>query len=77
MENVEFLLKKIESDNLWTCELELKRNELLLSSGKIDSNLYFIVSGSLRLYVSEEAEDEVGTPADADDDWSETRTPFP
>jgi CRP-like cAMP-binding protein len=57
MENAECLLQKIESDNLWTGELELKRNELLLSSGKIDSNLYFIVSGSLRLYVSEETEE--------------------
>lgn len=57
MENTEFLLNKIQSDDLWTDELELKRNELLVSAGKIDSNLYFIVNGSLRLYVAEEAEE--------------------
>jgi len=57
MEGADFLLHQIESNDLWTDELELKRNELLLTKGKIDSNLYFIISGSLRIYVSNENEE--------------------
>ena len=56
MEESEFLLHQIESNNLWTNELELKRNQLLLTKGQINSNLYFIISGSLRIYFSDEYE---------------------
>ena len=57
MKEGEILLNEIISNDLWTGEIELARNELLLTKGKIDSNLYFIVSGSLRIFVSNENEE--------------------
>lgn len=51
------LFNKIEKDNLWESEIEINRNEFLKTKGSIDTNLYFIEEGSLRIFVIEEFEE--------------------
>lgn len=55
----EFLLmmENIERENLWDKEFDLGRNEYLKVKGSIDTNLYFIASGSLRIFVVDEQEE--------------------
>lgn len=51
MSPIQVLLESIESKQLWDQHLTIKRNEFLKQKGSIDTNLYFITSGSLRIYV--------------------------
>jgi CRP-like cAMP-binding protein len=51
------LLNKINDENLWQKEIHLKRNEFLKVNGDIDTNIYFIKNGSLRIFVIDEAEE--------------------
>lgn len=51
------LLDEINSRNLWQEGLTLKRNEYLKVGGSVDANAYFIVSGSLRIFVVNEFEE--------------------
>lgn len=57
MNPIAILSQKIDIANLWEKELVIKRNEYLKVKGSIDTNLYFVVSGSLRIYVIEEFEE--------------------
>jgi CRP-like cAMP-binding protein len=57
MNQTNLLLDKINEDNLWKKEISLKRNEFLKVNGDIDTNLYFIKSGSLRIFVMDETEE--------------------
>jgi len=52
-------IEKIDQLNLWDNLLELNRKEYLKMEGSTDTNLYFIVSGSLRIYVLEEFEENI------------------
>ncbi|MDO6435770.1 Crp/Fnr family transcriptional regulator [Cyclobacterium sp. 1_MG-2023] len=52
-------IAKIDQLQLWDKKLELSRNEYLKVKGSIDTNLYFVVSGSLRIYVLEEFEENI------------------
>lgn len=51
------LLEEIEAQNLWQKRLLLKRNEFLKVAGSVDTNVYYIVSGSLRIFVINEFEE--------------------
>jgi len=57
MEEINLLLKTIENEGLWEKEVEIGRNEYLKVKGSIDTNLYFIREGSLRIYVVDEFEE--------------------
>jgi len=57
MNPIETLVKEIERQNLWTQEILLRRNEFLTKEGKVDTNLYFVVEGALRIYVIDEYEE--------------------
>ena len=57
MNPITLLAKKIEMNNLWDKDIVIQRNEYLKVKGSIDTNLYFVVSGSLRIYVIEEFEE--------------------
>lgn len=57
MDPLELLRKKIEDLDLWEKCLQLDRNEYLKVSGSTDTNLYYISSGSLRIFVIDEAEE--------------------
>lgn len=50
-------IKKIETLNLWEKQLILDRNEYLKVAGSCDINLYFLESGSLRIFVIDEFEE--------------------
>lgn len=51
------LLNKINEDKLWQKTIHLKRNEFLKVNGDVDTNIYFIKSGSLRIFVMDEDEE--------------------
>lgn len=51
------LVGNIERKGLWTKHLDLDRNHFLKKQGSIDTNLYWVVQGSLRIYVVEENEE--------------------
>lgn len=59
MNPITYFFQQIESQNLWDNQLLLKRNEYLKVTGTIDTNLYFIVSGTLRIFVLEEFEEHI------------------
>lgn len=48
----------IETANLWHTTTILQRNAFLKMGGTIDTNLYFVVEGSLRLFFADEAEEQ-------------------
>lgn len=57
MNLMEALYDKIEDEQLWERELSLHKGELLVKEGANDSNIYFIQSGTFRVYVWNEEED--------------------
>ncbi|PCJ63612.1 MAG: Crp/Fnr family transcriptional regulator [Bacteroidetes bacterium] len=57
MKETQFLIETIENNHLWDNEIEISRNEYLKVKGSIDTNLYFIKNGSLRIYVIHELEE--------------------
>ncbi len=57
MNPIQTLSHKIEALNMWEQNLSLRRNEYLKVKGNIDTKLYFIVSGSLRIFVTDEFEE--------------------
>ena len=57
MNLIKLLCDKIEAAGLWQGELVLNRNEYLKVGGSTDTKLYYVVSGSLRIYVIDEFEE--------------------
>ena len=57
MNPLEQLRQEIEALDLWEDSLQLSRNEYLKVSGSIDTNLYYITGGSLRIFVIDEEEE--------------------
>ncbi len=57
MNSIETLIQEIENQNLWEKDLALTRNEYLKVQGSIDTNLYFILKGSLRIFIIDEYEE--------------------
>ena len=59
MNVLEALKAKIDQAQLWSKNITLSRNEYLTVSGTIDTNLYYIVSGSIRIYFEDEYEAQI------------------
>lgn len=57
MKEAQLLIETIENQHLWHKEVEINRNEYLKVKGSIDTNLYFIEEGSLRIYLIDEFEE--------------------
>ena len=57
MKETELLLQIINNNNLWEKEIVIGRNEYLKVKGSVDTNLYFIKNGSLRIYIIDEFEE--------------------
>lgn len=57
MNPISILLEEINSQNLWNKELELNRNEYLSVKGSMDTNFYYVIHGSLRIFVIDEFEE--------------------
>lgn len=57
MDLITQLKEKIDAADLWQDVLTLSRNEHLKVKGSTDTKLYFVVSGSLRVYITDELEE--------------------
>lgn len=57
MNETQLLVDLIEDNDLWEKEIEIGRNEYVKVKGSIDTNLYFIKNGSLRIYVLDKFEE--------------------
>jgi len=51
------LIEEIEQHDLWETEVILDRNEYLKVRGSIDTHIYFVVSGTLRIFIVDETEE--------------------
>jgi CRP-like cAMP-binding protein len=59
MNTIETLYNRIENERLWTNHVVLKRNDYLKVSGSVDSNLYYILSGSLKITILNDGEEHI------------------
>jgi len=59
MDFISVFLQKISDAQLWTKDIQLERNEYLTVKGKTDTNLYYIVSGSMKIYFEDEYEEQI------------------
>lgn len=53
------IINKLEIGNLFEKTLTVERNEFLKTGGSIDTNIYFVESGSLRIFVTDGQEERV------------------
>ena len=53
------ILSILEANDLFEKSKLLKRSEFLKIAGTIDTNIYFIEEGSFKIYISEEAEEQI------------------
>lgn len=58
MNPISQLKKGLEYAGLLDTQLSLKRNELLISAGNTDTNLYLVLRGAVRVYTIEDAEEQ-------------------
>lgn len=54
--NIQQKLLSILSDE-WENEIYLKRNDFLVQKNDVDTNLFFVVDGSLRVFIEDETEE--------------------
>jgi len=57
MNPLEVLRERMQSANLWEEEVTLKRNEYLKVKGSVDTKLYLVKEGTLRIFVDDEYEE--------------------
>ncbi|MEL6864061.1 MAG: Crp/Fnr family transcriptional regulator [Bacteroidota bacterium] len=57
MSPIQQLVEAIHEHQLWTKEIELNRNDFLKIQGTVDTNFYFVVDGSLRIFMIDEFEE--------------------
>lgn len=59
MNPVHELKKRLDEQGLWRQSLSLQRNEFLFCKGKAATDIYYINSGSLRLYIVEDDREQI------------------
>ena len=59
MNPVDELYKRIDAANLWEKAILLRRNAFLKHPGTIDTHLYYIVSGSVKVALPDEPEEHI------------------
>lgn len=57
MNPISQLIARISKENLWEKEIQLERNEYLKIKGSIDTNIYHVDHGSLRIFVMDAFEE--------------------
>ncbi|MBU2906929.1 Crp/Fnr family transcriptional regulator [Arenibacter algicola] len=57
MNPIAHLKEQIDREGLWITALQLERNQYLKVQGSMDTNLYWVAEGSLRIFVVEENEE--------------------
>ncbi|WP_298517127.1 Crp/Fnr family transcriptional regulator [uncultured Kordia sp.] len=58
MNPISTLIDRIHDEDLWYKEITLERNEYLKVKGTVDTNMYLVKSGSLRIFVIDEFEEQ-------------------
>jgi len=58
MKEYELLISKIDTLDLWEDEVTCTRNEYLKVKGSIETKLYYIIEGALRLFIVDEKGEE-------------------
>ncbi len=59
MNLIQKLKDKLDQADLWEKTISLNRNEYLTVKGNTDTQLYYILSGSLRIYFEDEFEEQI------------------
>jgi CRP-like cAMP-binding protein len=59
MNPITTLIEELHKQKLWQKDVELSRNEYLTVKGSINTNLYLVLEGSLRMFVIDESEEQV------------------
>ncbi|MFD2907544.1 Crp/Fnr family transcriptional regulator [Flavobacterium ardleyense] len=59
MSDIFSLIQQINLLDLWDNTIELKRNQYLKVEGTVDTNLYFVSNGSLKIYVLDEQNENI------------------
>ncbi len=59
MHPVEQFIDQLTKQGLWEKQLHLSRNEFLTVKGNRDTNMYYVISGSLRVYVDDGLEEQI------------------
>lgn len=59
METKEQILQFILKENLFEKTLILKRNEIFKSIGSVDTNLYFLEEGSMKVSILDDGEERI------------------
>lgn len=59
MNFIQEFTQKISAAQLWSKDIALNRNEYLTVKGTTDTNLYFIVKGSIKIYFEDEYEEQI------------------
>lgn len=57
MNPIYILSNQLDELNLWESKISLKRNDFLKMGGSKDTKLYYVLSGSLRMFVMDESEE--------------------
>lgn len=57
MNPLQLLTEQIDKHQLWDKELILERNQFLKQGGSVDTNLYYITEGSIRVFIVDENEE--------------------
>jgi CRP-like cAMP-binding protein len=55
---IQLLLQAIDNQGLWLEERELKRADFLVQADSLNNNIYYIVSGTIRVYVYTDSDEE-------------------
>lgn len=53
------VFNKITEANLWEKEITLSRNEFLLKKGSKDDAVYFVLNGSLKIFITDNDEEQI------------------
>ena len=59
MDHLEQYFLLVETRSLWDKVIELKRNEYLLTEGFTDTSVYFIETGSLKVFFLQEDKEHI------------------
>lgn len=57
MNPIQAIIEELDHLNLWEKEVEITRGQFLKTKGSIDTNIYFVTSGSLRIFLEDDHEE--------------------
>ncbi len=58
MDELKVLIGQLQDQNAWEKKITLSRNEFLKVKGSTDVNLYYLIKGSLRIFVEDGLEEQ-------------------